>query len=198
MTFPAILKKVLIAAAILIVLAVAAFCILFYDSIYTRLIPPLSPIESVPIDIRKAGSTASTFITVRYNRKYDHFAVILEFYVPEDLEKYSPAYDEKLEQLAEFVGRNSYIDGTVYRTGVEIPVRLTVNRVEDGRQIPFHDQVYYTKGHRSGGFGRFARRIRVLYMQPGYYQARLENLTAITTLPEDVPVFFTVLPTGPK
>ncbi len=198
MTFQSILKMLLIAVAILIVLAVVTFCILFYDAIYTRLIPPVSPTESVPIDIRKAGSTASTLIRVRYNRIYDEFGFYLEFYVPEDLEKNSLAYKEKREQLAEFVGRNFYIERTVRRTGVDIPVRLTVNRVEDGRQIPFHDQVYYTKGLYSWGFGRFARRIRVLYMQPGYYQVQLENLTAITTLPEGVPVFFVVLPAGPK
>ncbi len=199
MTFQSILKMLLIAAAILIVLAVVTFCILFYDAIYTRLIPPVSPTESVPIDITKAGSTASTLIRVRYNRIYDEFGFYLEFYVPEDLGKYSPAYDKKWEQLAEFVGEPLFpAGGVVRRTGVEIPVRLTVNRVEDGRQIPFHNQVYYTKGLYSGGFGRFARRIRVLYMQPGYYQVQLENLTAITTLPEGVPVFFVVLPAGPK
>ncbi len=190
MTFQSILKMVLIAAAILIVLAVVTFCILFYDMVYAMLIPPLSPIKQVPIDITKAGSTASILIRIRYHRSYDFFGYRLVFNMPEDLEKNSLAYRERRDQLAEFVGQ--------YASGVKIPVKIMVNRVKDGRQIPFHEQVYYTEGCYSWGHRRFTRRIKSFYMNPGYYQVRLENLTAITSLPEGVTVALEVLPSGRK
>ncbi len=131
-------------------------------------------------------------INIRYNRVYDHFRFSLVFTLPENIDRNSLAYREKREKLAQFVGQ------TDYAPGVNFPVRLTIKKIKGGNQILYHDKIYTTKDCRAWGSNSFVRQIAVLFIPPGSYQVRLENLKEVLNVPDEIKVTLEVGQFGSK
>lgn len=188
-----ILRKMLISILVIFVLAVTAGGIFFYDMIYTTLFPPVLSYDRIPIDLTKANGVTTTPIQINYNRKYDHFRFSLVFELEGVKDRNSPVYPvEKRERLAAFVGQPGH------GPGVSFPVRLTVNKMESGDQITYHDKVYLTEGCRAWRSNSFVRQITVLHMLPGHYLVQLENLKEVAQVPDKVTASIEVVQFGTK
>lgn len=191
--FWSILRKMLIAILVIFVLAVTAVGVFFHEMTYTILFRPVSFYERIPIDLTEANSVTTTPIQINYNKYYDHFRFSLVFELEGEKDRKSPNYPiKKRERLAELVGQ--FPPGP----GATIPVRLTVKKVNNGKQVTNQDKIYFTEGCRASGSNRFFREITVLHMLPGNYLVQLENLKEVVSIPDGVTVSLQVSRLGPK
>ena len=129
-----------------------------------------SPYESVPIDLSKAGSVA---ITELHINKKDSFHFFLEFEFKRGDEE-SLTVSKVRKELRTFLVDDYSQDSP----GTIIPIRLTITKLDGENQIPYHDEVYDTKGLYGWNSHEFRRWITGIHLQPGKYSARLESMKA--------------------
>lgn len=135
----------------------------------------VSPYNKVPFDLSKAGSVATTIIKI--NRD-DRYKFSLAFTFERDGKKY-------LSDIPVYMELHKFLRGYPKSPpGAIIPIKLTINKLDDESKNPQHEKVYETKGlHRSNDNAVF-REITIVHLQPGRYSVRLESFKDFPDLPK--------------
>src|SRR5262245_10184590 len=125
-----------------------------------------------------------------------------EFYVPTTMTytfrldlRYPEGDRQERERLSALAGTGQYRDGKQINTGLPIPVRLRVERIDQGGASSVLDSVFTDHDLESYGWGHFAKLMTRIRMQPARYRARIEALEDIPQL-AGVPVYFGIYVRG--
>ncbi|NKI70726.1 hypothetical protein GN109_14985 [Collimonas pratensis] len=105
------------------------------------------------------------------------------------------------ERIAKLLGLRDPDDGGGYkdadgqfvsiRTGIHIPLRLTVSRLDGENEVVVYDENFHQLRSLGGNDSSFLRTIDRVKLEPGHYRIRLEALAAVKELAE-VPVNFEI------
>src|SRR5258705_882024 len=119
-----------------------------------------------------------------------------EFYVPTTMTytfhldlRYTEGDSQERERLRALAGTGQYRDGRQINTGLPIPVRLRVDRIDKNGVSSILDSVFTDHDLESHGWNHFSKLIRRIRLQPARYRARIEALENIPEL-QGVPVHF--------
>ncbi len=149
---------------------------------------PVAPSEKVPIDITKANTVSTTIIQIKPD-ELDRFRFNLEFRLDER------KTSRKFYDLRKLVGAHPNTGKKIEHgriLGTTIPVKITIDRLVDDKENPYHDKIYFSKGINATRGQSLIRQITIIHLLPGKYAVRLENLRAIPDVPPGTTVFLDV------